>query len=103
LHYKYYTVLGGTALANLIATTGVNEVASIEVQLFPNPTSNVLSIQSKEIMNSLTVRDASGRIVANQTANSSSTTLDVAVLKAGIYFITIDSNNGSVTKRFVKQ
>lgn len=103
LHYRYYTVLGSVALNNLIATTGVNEVAAIEVNLFPNPTSNVLSIQSKEIMNKLVVRDASGRMVANQNTNSSSSTIDVSALKAGIYFITIEAEKGSVTKRFVKQ
>lgn len=102
LQFKFQTVLGQDALTELQNSTAVNELNEGITAFYPNPTSDVLNIESESLIQSITIRDISGKMVSMQTLNSTRTALDVKNLKSGIYFVTITSNEAVVTKRFVK-
>lgn len=75
---------------------------SKEVVFYPNPTTGVVSIQSTETIEQITVFDALGQVVV-QTSSLSLNQLDLSSQAAGIYFIIIDTTNGQVLKRIVKE
>jgi murein DD-endopeptidase MepM/ murein hydrolase activator NlpD len=80
----------------------------IDLQLFPNPVRDQLTIQSLNSFNldHLELRDLSGRNIELpiEQFNGNELVLDVASLHAGVYSILITDFHGNIqTKRFIKQ
>ncbi|EDP71187.1 hypothetical protein FBALC1_01847 [Flavobacteriales bacterium ALC-1] len=83
------------------ATAGTNDFNSINLKLFPNPTSigfvNITS-SNEEALN-VQVFDILGKQVRNETLINNK--LDVSNLKSGVYIVRITQNNASTTKKLV--
>ncbi len=96
---------------NLLLINNVQEnVASgVLLNVFPNPTDGLLNVQvdMKAIGDvQYIMTDVSGRIVRMQSHKnvvSEITSFDVQNLPAGVYFMSIKTNSGVSTQRFVKQ
>ncbi|MGB0933749.1 MAG: T9SS type A sorting domain-containing protein [Lishizhenia sp.] len=80
------------------------------VDLFPNPTEQNLIVSLSGTVGtdiSIVLSDLSGRKLQAKdiTAvnNTASTQFDVSTLPSGMYFATIQTENGTITKQFVKQ
>lgn len=73
------------------------------VKLYPNPTSNVLNIESLGNIQSISVLNVLGQEVLNEEVNAATFTLDVSTLTSGIYVIKtrIDGNESST--KFIKE
>ncbi len=82
--------------------TSVNTVSgkTEQVQLFPNPAQNTITVSGVEIL-SATITDVTGRVVKN--INATGNTINIAELNKGVYFLQMVSNEGLRTQRFVKQ
>ena len=87
-------------------TTEINGVS-----LYPNPASSETNVnfylQTKSDVTIL-VTDLSGKTVSsleltNVLTGSNSAKIDCASLNSGVYYVTINTNNSSVTKKFVKK
>jgi hypothetical protein len=81
-----------------------------EFKLFPNPTKTQINIEvSLAAMSnnaSFILTDASGRVISVENRSNfqqETLSLNVEQLPAGIYFVTIQTETGSATQRFVKQ
>ncbi|MBP9790793.1 MAG: T9SS type A sorting domain-containing protein, partial [Bacteroidia bacterium] len=76
----------------------------LDVHLYPNPTSTEFSLLlNEDIQNPLvTIIDLLGKKVKEVKLNGRHSTISVRDLKAGIYFVKIESVKGSCTKRFEK-
>ncbi len=73
------------------------------IKLYPNPTSNVLNIESLGNIQNVSVFNVLGQEVLTQEVNSSTLKLDVSNLTSGIYVIkTMIDGNVSSTK-FIKE
>lgn len=72
--------------------------------IYPNPVNNVLNISVKnEIsINNLSITDLNGRVVTSSSSSSSSSSIDVSNLSSGVYFVSIETNEGRGTAKFVK-
>ena len=123
--YEYYDLANGTlpifVFANLkIAELGTSFnvvmssvqptiTASLEENIlsnavvYPNPASDVINISlSNELSNTaVSIVDAMGRNVLNQSIDSDFVSLDVAHLEKGIYFVQIANGNAVETKTVV--
>ncbi|GAB5565220.1 MAG: hypothetical protein Wins2KO_22830 [Winogradskyella sp.] len=61
-----------------------------EVNIWPNPTNDILHLNSKEELTSISLYDLSGRLVKNQNINYElDTSIDLSGYSAGIYFLHI--------------
>ncbi len=69
--------------------------------VYPNPANDRLFIKSSKTEFSVSVTDINGRII-NSFKNLTSNEIDVSALKTGMYFITITSSEGKITKKFIK-
>jgi len=100
---------------NLRIITGVtlsandNRLNTNNVQLAPNPAVDTLHIRinTSEIGDaSLKVYDVLGKTLFSSelilNGNLASSTLDVSAWNSGTYFVEITSQNGTVTKRFIR-
>lgn len=59
----------------------------IGVNVYPNPSNGIFTIETPLSMDDLTVWDAQGRNVFSQVVNSNRYTIDLAENPSGIYYI----------------
>lgn len=89
------------------STVGIGEQAVADVQLYPNPASDVLTIDaSSTSVNALwTLRDATGRKVVEGGALTARARrdIDIAALPAGIYLFELQQAGRRSTQRIVKR
>ena len=71
-------------------------------EIYSNPTTDIVTLEISEKLDSTSVLNATGRIVLKNTTVTNNT-INVSSLKTGIYFIKIFTNQGSAVKRFIKQ
>lgn len=78
----------------------VNEISkNIDVNIYPNPTSNYLVVNSTSNVD-ITLIDAFGRNVFNKSVTGSES-LDMSNLVDGVYFLNINQENNSITKKLI--
>ncbi len=79
---------------------GVNENEIFSFIIYPNPTSEILNIET-QILNIETINiiNLQGVIVKEKT---NSAQIDVSDLATGVYFVQVSSEGNSVTKKFIK-
>jgi hypothetical protein len=91
------TIITGTSL-------GVDDVTFLDdknIRLFPNPVSDILTIDSASNIASIKAINFLGQVVVIQ--NGVSNKLNVSTLPSGTYVLKIVNENGSVsTKKFIK-
>ena len=87
----------------------IGEVSkSKSLQIFPNPTDNLLNIRSSSqnvSFSSIYITDIAGRLVYHKDLKTSSNTysLDTLLFKNGLYFLTVTLNNNKPeTIKFIK-
>lgn len=73
-----------------------------EFNIYPNPVKNRLYIETESHIEDVTIMDIYGR--QQMTVNGQqSLSINVSHLTSGIYFIKINTTDGEITKRFVKE
>ncbi|AFL80794.1 hypothetical protein Aeqsu_1301 [Aequorivita sublithincola DSM 14238] len=78
------------------------ENSLIDLKIFPNPAQNKLIIHSaNNDFDSISIIDINGRQILSKE-NFNSNEIDVSSLKTGMYFITIETSEGNITKKFIK-
>lgn len=93
--------LDAVAVINQLTPSSVKSFAHPVVHIYPNPVSDQLFVETenKEVK-TIQISDASGRILLS----SHGATIDVSRLAKGLYFITINDNEGQqCTERFIKK
>ena len=89
----------GTATFSLNCSNGVDENVMNELVVFPNPTKDVFTISSNEKINSIDIYNAMGKLV--QTTNSATSTL--TDFENGVYFISVNTEGGSIRSKIIKE
>ncbi|MEP4667539.1 MAG: T9SS type A sorting domain-containing protein [Cyclobacteriaceae bacterium] len=80
---------------------GINDQSSIgDLFIFPNPVSAELNIDFYEAIEFVTIVDVMGRSV--KTIYSPENSLDVSDLTKGIYFLQVKTDQGIISKKFLK-
>lgn len=81
------------------AGVGIEELSNSEIQLFPNPTSAQITINSKYQLDEILIFDLFGSLVQVENDN----TISVENLPVGIYIMYIKTAKSSIRKRFAKE
>jgi len=82
-------------------TTGVATINGKMISVYPNPVNSTLFVNGLTEKSKVTIYDLSGKMIFNQQINENQ--IDISKLSNGTYSIKIESANGIVTKKFVKQ
>jgi len=113
VYYTVTNVCGGTASARDIiyvqqtsdCANSINKLPTSlqSVSIFPNPPTNVLSIiQSPSAYTTFTITNSIGQNMIQQPLTTTQTTVNVATLPPGLYYITFRGDNGTSVQKFVK-
>lgn len=81
---------------------GIEELASA-FNIYPNPVEDELILATEMNVESISVYDIYGRQQAVSYQLSAISSIDVAELNAGIYFVKIVTDKGEIVKRFAKE
>lgn len=82
-------------------TCGIAAVdGSINVKTYPNPASNVLNVTVGSTIRSISIVNTLGQSMVNENnVNADIYSLNVEKMPAGVYFITVTTDNGTGTER----
>jgi hypothetical protein len=84
---------------------GITEESLEAVQLNPNPTNGILTINWRNEYKIIQVVDLLGRVLYSATLNNGSknTTIDVSSFNKGVHFLKLINEDGQVMKKFIKK
>ncbi|HEX8576263.1 MAG TPA: T9SS type A sorting domain-containing protein [Flavobacterium sp.] len=91
-----------TPTENLLGTA---EFLASKFSVYPNPSNNVINIANdgNMLLNAVTITDLNGRTVKSVPLNNVATVqVNIADLSAGMYMMNIVSDQGTVTKKIIK-
>jgi len=82
------------------ATLGTDKYKLNKTVIAPNPVADVLHFAGDKAVTGVTITDASGRVVLQSKAGN-----DIAVshLSAGIYYVAVQSGNGTEVQKMIKR
>jgi Secretion system C-terminal sorting domain len=85
------------------AVLGTNDVTIINnIKIYPNPTTGIFTISIKEDA-SVKMYDMFGKLIYTSKANIGESKIDISNYPSGIYLIQVETENGSVTKKIIKE
>ncbi|MCK8479473.1 endonuclease [Psychroserpens algicola] len=86
------------------STLSVNEIEALEaVKMYPNPANgNEVTIESNYDLN-VEVYDVLGKKITIQKITSNQKKLNISTLSRGVYLVKLNSENGSIIKKLIKQ
>jgi len=84
-----------------VVITSIEETLLNATSLFPNPASEVVNIESDFTIESLTIYNYSGQIIAEEEVNNTFFKVNTSKYQSGVYFFQIDTEEGRISKRIV--
>ena len=81
-------------------TAGMNDNSLSALAVYPNPTTGIINIQNAEGIKKASLTDVSGKVF-NVTVVSNA--IDMSTLASGVYFLTLQTETGTTTRKIVKE
>ncbi|WP_242120807.1 T9SS type A sorting domain-containing protein [Aestuariivivens sediminicola] len=106
-HSDQYEVNEGVIIDDLSieGTLNVSEFDPLVFRIYPNPSSDIFNIQTKGMSSfSYSITDMTGKHIVqapNVKVNNQSYTLDMGSYASGVYFITLSTETGKITKKLI--
>ena len=83
-----------------LSTVNINKS---EVKLYPNPTADVLNIETDANKNLIKIIDLSGKVISTYSVQENKISLKVQHLPKGIYIVEIENEKGKTISKFIKK
>lgn len=84
-------------------TLGLEEQALKGFKLYPNPTKNMLWMESEKALNEVKIFNLAGQELMNVKPNKSNTAIDLSSLSTGFYFLKVATDTDSGTYKILKE
>jgi hypothetical protein len=76
---------------------------SSSILIYPNPSSDIIWIESPVIIDQIRVYDLTGRLLSIQKPNSEKFYIPLNDLNSGVYLVNLKTSKGEVVKKVIKQ
>lgn len=87
----------------IVTQSGIMNTSEISLKtivLYPNPTSDILNIETDQIIDKIEIYDAGGRLVKKKEGRVAS--VDVSELSDGVYYVKIFTSQTIINTKFLK-
>jgi len=98
-----YTNGNAFAIRMNMGVLGLDESADANLSVYPNPSSEVVTIESNMTEGSIQILDMTGKVVAKQTVNGASTAVNTSALTNGMYTVILTNGATVSTRKFIVQ
>lgn len=95
-----------SSLGSVVVTSNslaVSDFSTIDVSLFPNPTTHNLNIQSDKQITALIIYNTLGQVVMNASPKKTNFSIETSNLNTGVYFVSLKTDTASKTMKFIKR
>jgi hypothetical protein len=82
---------------------GLDEMTNATLSVYPNPSSEVVTIESNITEGSIQIIDLTGKVIANQTVNGTATAFNTTALTNGMYTVILTNGSTVETRKFIVQ
>lgn len=82
---------------------GLEDAAELEFTMYPNPSSDILTVKAADRINEIVIYNLAGAEVDRLKANNNFKVLSIAHLPAGTYLMEVHSGNAKSTQTLIKQ
>jgi hypothetical protein len=86
-------------------TLSNNDFLAANLSVYPNPASSVVNISNtlNAVVNTVEIADLNGRVVKTLNVNNTEAQISISDLAAGVYMLKVSTDQGTATKKIVKQ
>ena len=85
-------------------TTGLNSYLENNISLYPNPANDYIDVRVDELnVTNMEVYDVYGKFINTVNVVNNPTRINVSGLATGMYFVRVTTEQGTVTKSFIKK
>lgn len=97
----YNTIASNGITAGQTDQVSVNEISSIDFEIYPNPCQNLITIDwpNSYISVNYSISDLTGKLMLNGVITKN---IDVSILASGTYILTIEEGQNIERKKFMK-
>ena len=88
-----------TKWLTITANVGIDEVETLQVNIYPNPASRYVNIESASALSEVVIYNTIGQQAVRRTVNGNAVQLDLGHLATGTYTLRISGADGSLTTR----
>ena len=100
LLYSNYSHGGNDCITPLMGIESIVEDNSIT--LYPNPSNSEINISSENIINSIEIFNSFGQRVYQSMVNSTEKVIDISSFANGVYILGVNTENGVIRKKIIK-
>ncbi len=105
IYFDYNSAVATNKTTNtIVAPLGINELkASDAINLYPNPTTGLVTVSASENLSSVKVYNVTGELMLNlSNLNNKTITVDIQSFAKGLYFMKTETKDGrSITKKII--
>lgn len=84
-------------------TSSINQTLKSSIDVFPNPASDMVTIESTGSINSYQIYDVSGKVVLSGLAMAAKFVIDISRLNSGVYYISVSDKERMTRSKLIKQ
>jgi len=85
--------------------SNISNIKIDNVIVHPNPTNGIVNINilGKTVKGKILVTDISGKVIISKNISGKQNVIDISNFASGLYFINIETDNGTVRKKVIKK
>lgn len=90
---------------NFTSVLSNNEYLASNLSVYPNPTKNIINISNSlnAVVENVVLTDLNGRVVKRQNIDAAEGQVNISDLATGIYMMNVTTNQGTATKKVIKE
>ncbi|MFD1017467.1 DUF7619 domain-containing protein [Winogradskyella rapida] len=95
-------IITNTSVTSFSESLSIADLDKGLLSMHPNPTNSTIFITSENVIKQIKVNNMLGQTLMLKNINAKQTSLNLESFSSGSYFINIQSENGEITKRIIK-
>jgi len=96
-------VWGMDSVSQACSGVSISESEKMSFSFFPNPATDLITIESESSIDAITIYDIKGAVVAKENTSSKIISIDIIKLISGVYFVEARVNGQLVRKKLIKE
>jgi hypothetical protein len=85
----------------ITSVTGINDIEMGNINIYPNPATNLVNIDSDHPINTIQIISYTGQMVYNQQVSGNNVQINTSDFSVGVYFINVTTSEGVTTQKLL--